>query len=202
VESPSPGGIQNFLSAIACVSARHCKAVGGPGNPYQTLIESSQGSAWTVVPSPHPGGKFNALDGVSCTSRNFCAAVGWFGNDGEGSIPNRTLIESWNGSAWSIVSSPGPPKYFDFLSAVSCLSSRSCVAAGGSYVNNSPEFGPALIKSWNGLSWKTVTSASPGAEYNIFRAASCVKSGGCVATGIYGQGSTQLSLIEAGPSPR
>ena len=56
----------------------------------QTLIESWNGSTWSVTPSPSPGN----LDGVTCMNPNNCVAVGGL-NTGVGS--SQTLIESWNG---------------------------------------------------------------------------------------------------------
>jgi hypothetical protein len=42
----------------------------------------------------------------------------------------RTLVESWNGSTWTKVSSPNQGTAASFLSAVSCTSSSRCVAVG------------------------------------------------------------------------
>jgi hypothetical protein len=69
------------------------------------------------------------LGGVSCTSAINCVAVGYYTN---GSGVYQTLIETWDGTAWSITSSPdpGPTGTSDNLDAVSCTSSMSCMAVG------------------------------------------------------------------------
>jgi len=137
---------------------------------------------------------YNQLAAVPCSSCISCTAVGDYGDN----VTNQTLVESWNGMQWSIVSSPSPAGYSDNLNGVSCISGGSCVAVGSSFVTNSSAFGPTLVESWDGTSWSLVTSSSPGSQYNTLRAASCIPNQACVATGIYGQGSTQQTLIESG----
>ena len=63
----------------------------------------------------------------------------------------RTLVESWNGTAWSVVASPSPS--VAFLYGVSCPSARSCKAVG-EYANNSGAV-RTLVESWNGTAWST-----------------------------------------------
>jgi hypothetical protein len=45
---------------------------------------------------------------------------------------DETLIESWNGKTWSMVSSPNKGEG-GVLSEVTCTSSTSCVAVGAFY---------------------------------------------------------------------
>jgi hypothetical protein len=112
----------------------------GETNPnyreYQTLTESWDGTAWSIVPSPTPGSDpepASFLNGVSCIAPSSCTAVGGnIGSSGEG-IDSSTLIESWDGSTWSVVTSPNrgnPPS--DGLGGVSCVSTTSCAAVGQS----------------------------------------------------------------------
>ena len=61
----------------------------------------------------------------------------------------RTLVESWNGTAWSVV--PGPSPSVAYLYGVSCVSARSCKATG-EYANNSGVV-RTLVESWNGTAW-------------------------------------------------
>ena len=71
------------------------------------LAESRNGTMWTVQPTPSPAGAtFSYLSGVSCTSASACTAVGYFGNSA-GNILN--LAEGWNGTRWTIESTPNPP---------------------------------------------------------------------------------------------
>lgn len=54
------------------------------------LVESWDGSRWSVVPTPNPGIIDHILNGVSCASKDNCTAAGYFF-----SHPTyRTLIET------------------------------------------------------------------------------------------------------------
>ena len=59
---------------------------------------------WSVASSRNYGGSdsINSLDGVSCVSATSCTAVGSYVSP---SGVDRTLIESWNGTAWTLASS-------------------------------------------------------------------------------------------------
>src|ERR1700689_437414 len=71
---------------------------------------SASGPAWSIVPSPNTSPtQDDELNAVSCSGPSACIAVGF--SDTPESYPRirtpyQTLIESWNGSAWSIVPSP------------------------------------------------------------------------------------------------
>ena len=80
-----------------------------------------------VVLSPDPGSYAYALPGVACISSNQCVAVG---SSSDSDLAPRTLVESWNGTAWSVVPSPSPGRYGDWLDAVSCTSLFTCDAVG------------------------------------------------------------------------
>src|SRR5215469_1750436 len=133
---------KNVLAGVSCTSATACTAVGsyfdtGLAAPAeQTLAESWNGSSWSVVPSPDLGtGTDNFLYSVSCTSGTSCTAVG---TASHGTVAD-TLIESWNGSSWSAVPSPGAENIGALLRGVSCPSASMCMAAGGRFATaNSP----------------------------------------------------------------
>jgi hypothetical protein len=122
---PSPNA---QIVSVSCVSADFCTAVGGYG---KTQIESWNGTAWSIVPSPNAGQAtdVNVLMGVSCATADSCTAAGYYLVPGA-KVVQPTLIESWDGTAWSVVPSPNPPKSFNSLNGVSCLSATVCMAAG------------------------------------------------------------------------
>ena len=126
--------------------------------------------AWTVQPSPDTSPTLdNALPGVSCTGPASCMAVG-YANTGAGLV-YRTLIESWNGSTWSIVSSPNVPTGSNYLQSVSCVYPTSCFAVGY-HLDGAIE--QPLIESWNGSTWSIVPSPSTSAtQNNVLTAVSC-----------------------------
>ena len=105
VVTPNPGPGSELLG-VSCVSPTACTAVGDQLNSqgyYQTLTEFWNGTRWSTVPSPDKGHGTNEnfLSGVSCVSATACTAVGQYGTGS--SAP---LIESWNGTRWTIVPAP------------------------------------------------------------------------------------------------
>jgi hypothetical protein len=128
--SPDQGSGNNTLAGVSCRSMSFCIAVGNyvdAGGVSQTLIESWNGSTWSIPTSPDQGTGNNTLAGVSCRSVSFCTAVGNYVN-AEGK--SQALIESWNGSTWSIVPSPGLGAEENQLFAISCATTTSCAAVG------------------------------------------------------------------------
>ena len=107
---PAPSGVE--LSGVSCLDATNCTAVGYHVEPYSTFAEHWDGTAWTMTPIPNPGdaAAYDRLYGVTCTSTSFCVAVGFDLSipKQNGYVPDQTLIEVWNGSAWSVVPSPNP----------------------------------------------------------------------------------------------
>ena len=124
------------------------------GGIRRTLVESWNGTAWSVAPSPNRGTEPNALVGVSCVSAVSCKAVGWYQQTSGGRY--HTLIEPWDGTNWRLVSSPnraaGAPSdnYLGVtgsaLNSVSCLSPISCRAAG--FYTNADGFDRTLVESY------------------------------------------------------
>src|SRR4029079_6298729 len=114
----------------------------------RTLIESWNGTSWTVATSPNTGTSVNLLNGVSCVAANSCTAVGYYYNG----TTNRTLIESWNGTSWTVATSPntGTTTTENILDGVSCVTANACKAVGH---YGSGTTARTLIESWNGTSW-------------------------------------------------
>jgi hypothetical protein len=186
--SPNPSTYGDTLNGASCTSKTYCVAVGDDvtsSGDTRTLIESWNGSAWTVIHSPNPSSSGDALDSVSCTNATFCMAVGV---EGPTSEPTQTLIESWNGSAWSVSSSPNEG-YEDGLSSVTCMSVTSCIAVG-SYSEQS-ENSETLIESWNGSAWSVSSSPNHANKPNVLFGVSCTSSAFCVAVGFVNLGPTK-----------
>jgi hypothetical protein len=159
VPTPSPGSVSNNLFGVAATSSTNAWAVGGHADRTtgRTLIEHWNGTAWTQVPSPSPGGArgFSVLNGVAATSATNAWAVGSYfrrhTNLG-------TLIEHWDGTAWTQVPSPNAPGGSNELNAVAVISATNVWAVGdsGSYPGNQ-----TLIEHWNGTAWAQVPSPNP-----------------------------------------
>ena len=190
--SPNPGS-DDQLNGVTCVSVSRCTAVGSYLNDvdFVTLVESWDGSHWSVVPSPNPSSDHpNTLAAVSCLAANSCMAVG---NYNVSLNLTHTLVESWDGSAWSIVPSPNPGSQLNALNGVSCASATSCAAAGSS---SNGVIDQSLIESWDGVAWSVATSPNaPGAVPNDLAGLSCMSNGFCVAVGTYVNGGVPKTLI-------
>jgi hypothetical protein len=107
---------------------------------------------------------------VSSTS---CFAVGAY----DYSTIQNTLVEHWDGAAWTIMPSPNPPTArFNELTSVSCVSNGVCFAVGASNLS--------LVERWNGTTWKIIGSPNPkGATAVSFAGVSCTTAARCVAVG-------------------
>lgn len=132
-------------------------------NSSLTLAEHWDGSAWSVVSTPNPAVAFaypgfNAVTAVSATD---VWAAGLFTDSDS---VNQTLIEPWNGTAWSIVPSPneGNPQAQDDLNALAAHTSSDVWAAGAHVYDPANEYDHTLIEHWNGSSWAIVASPNLG----------------------------------------
>ena len=180
----------NDLYGVSCTSPSFCVAVGDyyNGTHDQTLIETWNGSAWSIASSPNASTtQDNFLHGVSCLSPSFCVATGFYSNGAN----DQTLVESWNGSAWSIALSPNTSTTQDnYLRGVSCTSPSFCVATGH-YSNGTND--QTLIESWNGTAWSIGSSPNTSTtQYNDLYGVSCTDPSFCVATGFSSPGGTLI----------
>src|ERR1700674_3284812 len=62
--------------------------------------------AWKVVASPNVGSGDNHLKAIAAITANDIWAVGY--STADSSSPSQALIEHWDGTQWSIISSPQP----------------------------------------------------------------------------------------------
>jgi hypothetical protein len=205
VTSPNTSAAQNNgLLAVTCSGESECWAVGvqyTPGSNDQTLIERWDGISWTIVTSPNTSTtQYNYLDGVTCTSASDCWAVGDYSVDYAAGIPYQTLIERWDGTSWSIVSSPNTNvTQANALRAVTCTSASDCWAVGFYNTGNAVLSGinQTLIERWDGSSWTVVTSPNASSTRdNVLRAVTCASASDCRAVGYYYNGSAYQTLVE------
>ena len=164
--SPNTGSGNNILNAVASSSTGDVWAVGtAHSNVSQTLIEHWNGSSWSIIPSPNAGSLGSVLTGVTTVSVNDAWAVGTSLVSGSPFDYAQTLIEHWNGSTWSIVSSPNVGSNWNILEAVKAVSATNIWAVG--YYQDSSDVDQTLIEHWNGTHWKVVSSPNAG-TYNNF----------------------------------
>jgi hypothetical protein len=176
--TPSQAPKDTSLEAISCTSATACTAVGsGKG---QALAERWNGIAWAIQLVPKPtGARASSLSGISCTSATACSAVGsYINSDGD----KLTLAERWNGTTWTIKSTPNPSgAQPSELTGVSCTSATACTAVGGS---RSAGTEVTLAERWNGTGWSIQSTPEPsGAQSSELSGVSCSSATACTAVG-------------------
>ena len=133
----------------------------------------------TVLPTPSTAAdQSNFLEGVSCVSASFCVAVG----SREPGAATQTLALAWNGSAWTIQSTPNAgTDQTNILYDVSCVSASFCVAVGRYY---SAPADQTLAMVWDGSVWAVQSTPNVGVNLdNRLEDVSCVSPTFCVAVG-------------------
>ena len=170
VTSPNPRPPGNALFGVAAVSGTDAWAVGisiDPTYSTQPLILRWNGTIWQESPSPSPYVGGVQLIGVTVISSSDVWIVGSY-PDFTRPSGSHTLAMHWNGSVWSLVSTPSAPPgviQYNYLYAVSGRAANDVWAVGytsGSY----PSPDQTLALHWDGTSWSTVSTANPGPAYN------------------------------------
>jgi hypothetical protein len=106
VPSPSPGARQNILYGVAAISDTDVWAVGtqkDSNDVFHTLAEHWNGTAWSVVPAVDAGASGNSFYAVTAVSSTSIYATGQQSGSG---FPSQVLTEHWNGSRWTVLSTP------------------------------------------------------------------------------------------------
>ncbi len=203
-----PSGASGYtLSGVSCTSSAACTAVGdftSPSNVGAALAEVRNGTTWSVQPTRNPPifTYISTLSGVSCTSPTACTAVGEYekpvylgpadtlraGVDG-------TLAENWNGTRWSVESTPTPTGWRSSnLTSVSCTSATTCTAVGGYVPPNEPPM--ALAEVWNGKKkWKVEFPPNPAGSTSYLSGVSCTSATACTAVGEHETGAGDVSPL-------
>ncbi|MFZ0249650.1 MAG: hypothetical protein WAL61_06870 [Acidimicrobiales bacterium] len=153
-----PATSDSVLNGVTCLTSTNCTAVGDSVSIAGTvpLVEQWNGSTWSTVTSPAPSGATSStFDGVSCGGPQFCAATGSTQTGGL----TTTLVEQWNGSTWSIVTSPNGSTASgasNTLAGVSCVGASFCQAVGN--FSDGVNSGRTFAAQWNGSTWASVTT--------------------------------------------
>jgi hypothetical protein len=151
------------FSSVACASLTECWAV----ESRYHVIERWNGTSWTGITLAD--GNLQ-LSGVTCVAAAECWAVGtdYFGQT------SKTAVERWNGTTWAPVASPDPipygsigSGYGDGLSAVTCITTSTCIAIG----SNVAGLLAGVHETWNGTWWTaTLQQDTPGVVYDRWEA--------------------------------
>lgn len=169
VTTPNQGGSAIFNS-VAATSASNAWAVGmigpGPGvtsSAEEPLIEHWDGSAWSAqtFEVPTDGGTLWAVSYISATN---AWAVGHTGGEGQGT-GQATLIEHWDGTSWTRVSSPNATGTANELYGVTAISANDVWAVG--YTRTSSGVDHTLTMNWNGSNWIIVSSPNVNGDSGL-----------------------------------
>jgi len=171
--TPNPDNSDAQLWSVSCPTTTFCVAVGDASGKGLGAIWN--GSAWTLAYTAFPSGAdSSALMSVSCPSTTLCFASGWKISGGAG----HGLVEKWNGSTWSVMTTPDPTgDVASYLYGISCASTSSCIAVGDG-PNASFDY-HGYAEKFDGATW-TQTSVTGGSGLT---GVSCVSSTYCVAVG-------------------
>lgn len=147
------------LDAVRCPAAAACIAVGAEytAGTSQAVAERWKGTTWSQVPLPLPAGsRASILTGLSCASTSSCEAVGYYQTTSNVEV---TLAEAWNGTTWSLQSTPSlSGAAASAFGGVSCPTTTQCTAAGDE-VGSAGEV--SLAEAGNGQRWSTQATPSP-----------------------------------------
>lgn len=139
---------------VLAVGAREV-SLGGGTFTFGPLAERFNGTSWSVVPTPTPPGTVSAiLSGV----KTFSATNGWAVGSSvlAGSLIGQTLIQQWNGSAWTIVPSPNPDPFQNVLTDIDGASAGDVWAIGNLGNDGEGNTTAGLVVHWDGKTWEEV----------------------------------------------
>lgn len=145
-----PAGVAAQLSDVASTGAADAWSVGriaDSSGRLHGLIERWNGTAWQRVAAPAAEPAASALQAVSARTASDAWAVGTTTSSSTGRPTG--LIERWNGSTWSIVTSvqtAGGVRLID----VAAVSASDVWAVGRT--GELP-----FLEHWNGVAWSAVT---------------------------------------------
>ncbi len=181
---PTPtGALESSLSGVSC-STSSCTAVGSytsSTGAIAPLVETTGTSAVDLGSVPTPAKSVsNVFFAVSCSASNACTATGASATATGAISP---LAERWNGTTWSVQTTPVPTgASASALLGVSCPSANACTAVGLSVGTDGAA--QPLIETWNGATWSVQTAAIPtGSTVNALTAVSCTPADVCTAVG-------------------
>jgi hypothetical protein len=175
VTSPT---IDGSLTAVSSVSPSDIWAVGSQTTStgvVEPLTENFNGTSWSVVAAPTPADSSVAeFTSVSAVASNSVWAVGFSLSVVNGENVSTPLVEHFNGTSWSIQTTPATAGK---LNAVTAVSPTDVWAVGGT--------GSAdLIENFNGTTWSLVQAPSPPTSAPSLSGISAVSSTDIFAVGV------------------
>ena len=159
VSSPNPAGSDfNELDGVAATGTANAWAVGFTRTAgtlaFEPLAERWNGTTWQLAATAPVTASDNRLHAVVMTGPSNGWAVGEASVFTSTGTVTASLIEHWNGTAWSVVASPAAEPAGTRLLAASSTSATDVWAVGAT-TSTQP-----VIEHWNGSAWSVVTGAA------------------------------------------
>jgi photosystem II stability/assembly factor-like uncharacterized protein len=154
---PVPG--EGELSAVAAVSAGDVWAFGTQG-VGTAITEHWGGSSWqrVALPTPKRADEVELARAAARSAADIWVVGSWAGPKSPG---YRTLVEHWNGMAWTVVRSPNPTPSCR-LTGVTAVSAQNAWAVGECFdFKSSLRPTRTLVLHWNGKVWTRAPSPNP-----------------------------------------
>lgn len=148
------------LLGVLLIGAGSAAAQKGDASGAKPAAPDSCGVKWRNVYSPNTSTTAtNTLEDIDAVSTGNVWAVGYRITDGG---VFRTMIQHWDGTEWSIVSSPnaGSSSSSNFLNSVVAVSANDVWAGGYYYASGG--VATTLLLHWNGSTWSVSASSQPG----------------------------------------
>lgn len=172
--TPSPNDLFSHFHGVSAIAANDVWAVGeydslaGTYTPEMRAITAHwDGFAWSLVPTASVGVSGTTLTGVAASAAHDVWAIGYSNTYGT----PQTLVQRWNGSQWSLVSSPAFGGGSS-LEAITSLATNDVWAVG---TRDGAAFGTTvatLAVHWNGSAWSAIPTPNIGNRWNSLEAVS------------------------------
>jgi hypothetical protein len=145
---PRRTAAETFCIVVAVVAA-----ISFTASPAPAAATMACPARWQVIASPDPGDLGNGLADVVALSRSDAWAAGSQTSVIDGQLVTTPLVEHWDGSVWSVISTPG-----GFTGGLGRLlaSTPSDIWSVGEKTR--PEYATPLIEHFDGSAWKVVPS--------------------------------------------
>ncbi len=207
MQTLGPRASQNQFFGVVALSPTDVWATGEyhNGSMPTTLIEQFNGTSWNKATSLNPGSTADVLQSITTDGAGNLYAAGY--QQATGGV-NQTLIERYNGTSWSLATSPDTSATAaNQLTGISA-DSPTDVWAAGSFTGGTvtAPVNQTLIEHYNGTAWSVVTSPNAGTSVaNQLTGAVALSPTDLWTVGSYTGGTTAApvnqTLIEGTPAP-
>jgi len=176
----------SVLASLLCALV----VVGGPG-VAGAVTNLACGPAWSIVPS---SSKITDPRSIAAISANNVWIVG---SQPQAGVKVQTAAEHWNGTTWTVVSTPDSGSGENALNSVTAITKNDIWAVGyWQPVKKTDASFHTLTEHWNGTSWSVVASPTVGTESNTLTGVSAISTNDVWATGYYFSGRVRQTLTE------